>query len=176
MGPQCSGKTTIAKILQEYRLPAPVIDEDDEINRRNGGTNPSDWNYKWQKLRPEIQRDVIEMEEVIFLTSFFDPMLIPIAKEKGFKLLQLEAGSDALEERNRGRMKQGVDDATYGWSLNLPYHKELKEKGVVDIVVSTERPPHEVSRLILVILAAIRFSFGAFSHRNTAFYSAENAE
>lgn len=169
IGPQCSGKTTIAQMLEEYDLRAPIIDEDTEINRRNGGVSPSDWtewNYKWQKLRPEIQKDIIEMEGVIFFTSFFYPELIPIAKQKGFKLFQLEAKSEVLEERNKQRMKQGVDDAAYGWSINLPYHKELKEKGLVDAVIRTDKSLDEVCRSILT---AMRFSFGMLTRPITAF-------
>lgn len=170
IGPQCSGKTTIARILQDYPLVAPVIDEDDEIKRRNSGSSSSDkteWHYKWQKLRPEIQKDILEMDGVIFLTSFFDPQLIPLAKERGFKLFQLEARKEALEERNKERMRRGVDDASYGWALNLPYHQELKKKGLINVVVSTEKPPEEVCRLILVTLAAMRYSIGMFARSPT---------
>jgi dephospho-CoA kinase len=153
-GPQCSGKTTIAKDLKTYNLEALIIDEDEEINRRNGGKSPSnwtDWNYKWAVLRPSIQRDILRMDSVIFLTSFFDTDLLRKAKQRGFKVIQLVASSDVLQKRNKDRMTTGIDDATYGWQLNMPYHKELQEKKLVDVQLDTDRPVKELSECILIV-------------------------
>ncbi len=156
-GPQCSGKTTIAENLKKYNINIPVIDEDDEILRRNGGRSPSNWtqwNYKWGVLRPQIQRDIVTMEHVIFFTSFFDLDLLAEAKQKGFMVIQLVAENDILQKRNRDRMAVGVDDATYGWHLNLPYHKELWDKKLIDMRIDTNKPSKELGRSIFDIIQA----------------------
>lgn len=160
-GPQCSGKSTIARMLERCGFNIRVIDEDKEINLRNGGKSPSDWsqwNYKWEVLRPEIQKDILQMDRIIFLTSYFDPELILIAKEKGFKIIQLETPAEILGVRNRDRMEQGIDDAAYGWSINLPYHKEIKEKGLVDVSINSGKHLSEVHREILVAIGLLRTS------------------
>jgi dephospho-CoA kinase len=154
-GPQCSGKTTLAKSLEKRNLHIPIIDEDDEILKRNGGKSPGNWtqwDYKWTVLRPEIQQDIVDMEKVIFFTSFFDPLLLMTAKQNGFKILQLVATEEVLGIRNRERMATGVDDAAYGWQINMPYHKELWEKKLVDMRIDTDRSVEELAQLILRII------------------------
>jgi gluconate kinase len=166
LGPQCSGKTTIANVLKTYSLDFPIIDEDEEINRRNGGKSPSnwtDWDYKWQVLRPQIQSDIINMNNIVFFTSYFDMNLLRRAKEKGFKIIQLHTEKSNLEQRNKERMKKGIDDASYGWSLNMPYHEMLQQEGFIDTSISTDRPLQEVCRSILT---SIRFSFGYFTKKS----------
>lgn len=151
IGPQCSGKTTLAALLRRH-VRFTVIDEDDEINRRNGGKSPSDWtdwNYKWTVLRPQIQRDVLRMENIIFLASFFDEKLLLHARLNGFVVVQFVTRSTTLQERNRERMKRGVDDATYGWNINLPYHEVIRKQGLVDVVIETDRNVEEVCQEVI---------------------------
>jgi dephospho-CoA kinase len=153
LGPQCSGKTTIANDLKTFHLLTRVIDEDEEISRRNGGKSPSDWTewtYKWTVLRPSVQKDVLSMADVIFFTSFFDTDLLLQAKRRGFIVIQLTVSDEVFKERNRKRMEEGVDDAAYGWSINLPYHADIRSKGLVDLVLDTNRPMRESSELILL--------------------------
>jgi hypothetical protein len=157
VGPQCSGKTAIARKLRQYDLAIPIIEEDDELNRLNGGESPSDWtdwSYKWETLRPRVQKSIIDMESVVFFTSFFDLELLAKAKQEGFKLFQLVTDEEELKKRNTRRMERGVDDATYGWKLNLPYHEELQRNGLIDLAISTDKPVEELAELICIILMA----------------------
>jgi dephospho-CoA kinase len=155
VGPQCSGKTALAKKLKSYDLGIPIIDEDDEIIRRNGGIDPSDWEYKWQVLRPAIQRDILAMGNVIFFTSFFDVHSLLTAKKQGFSIVCLDTSREILEERNKKRIAQGVDDASYGWTLNLPYHNQIRKQGLADLIVCTDVPLEESGQLIVQTMNAI---------------------
>lgn len=177
LGPQCSGKTTIAQRLNGYASTIPILDEDDELSRLNGGESPSDWtgwNYKWEKLRPRVQKSILEMNTVVFFTSFFDPKLLSFAKQKGFKVLQLVTQMDELQKRNKKRVEDGVDDATYGWKLNMPYHEGLRKSGVVDLFVSTDKPAEEVARLIFIIVRITMLSQYAPQARRTSVVSGKN--
>lgn len=154
LGPQCSGKTTIAQDLRKLGLTCQSIDEDEEINRRNGGKSPSDssgWEYKWTVLRPAIHKDTLEMDDVIFFTSFFDPALLMKAKQEKFMIIQLTTSEEVLKKRNRKRMQtQKADDATHGWAINMPYHADIRTRGLADIIIDSNSPVRELSELILV--------------------------
>lgn len=171
LGPQCSGKTTIACDLRLFST-IPVIDEDEEINRRNGGKSPSNWTEwarKWTVLRPEVHKDILTMSNVIFFASFFDIEHLLQAKRKGFTVIQLTASDEVLRERNRKRVEDGVDDATYGWNINMPYHAEIRSRGLVDMVLGTDRPVRELSELILItnnIAQLSRHILRAFTRQN----------
>lgn len=152
IGPQCSGKTTVAEDLRNFHRGLNVIDEDDEINRRNGGKSPSnwtEWNHKWNVLRPDIHRDILRMDVVIFFTSYFDEKLLLFARLNGFTVVQFVTKEKVLQERNKKRMESGVDDATYGWTMNLPYHEAMRKHGFIDVVIETDCPVKEISASIL---------------------------
>jgi hypothetical protein len=147
LGPQCSGKTILAENLRKV-LTIPVLEEDEAMVKENSGTMPTDYHLKYEVLRPKIAREIVSNStDIVFLTSYIDPYLLAIAKDNGFKILQLQADKAVLDQRNTKRMaEEGKPDASPGLNINLPYHSSLSENGFVDKAIDAGRPPETIAQ------------------------------
>jgi len=150
LGPQCSGKTTLKKYLQEKDPSLPLIDEDELFMELNGGEYPQDIEYKEKTLRPKLENKVRQAENMIFLTSYCNPELLKELKSKGFKVIQLVLEMDEFQRRNDRRMKeQGYADANTWAKEAFSFHKEVRDAGLVDKEIDTTLPIKEIVRQVL---------------------------
>jgi hypothetical protein len=153
LGPECSGKTTLAKGLK-YKTNIIVLEEDEEMVKVNGGTMSMDYHHKYGILRPKIHRNIIDQNSpIIFLTSYFEPDLLSAAKRNGFHVIQLSAERGLLEQRHQERkLQEGKPDATAGFEINFPYHTSLRETGIIDKTVDARKSSAEVLEEVLAYL------------------------
>ena len=150
LGPQCSGKTTLKKYLQEKDPSLPLIDEDELFMELNGGEYPQDIEYKEKTLRPKLENKVRQAENMIFLTSYCNPELLKELKSKGFKVIQLVLEMDEFQRRNDRRMKeQGYADANTWAKEVFSFHEEVRDAGLVDKEIDATLPAKEIIKEII---------------------------
>ncbi|MBC7981804.1 hypothetical protein H7X65_01885 [Candidatus Parcubacteria bacterium] len=152
LGPQCSGKTTLKKYFQEHQA-LPLVEEDELFTELNNGEYPQDIEYKENVLRPKLEEKIRESENIIFLTSYCDRILLMELKEKGFKVIQLVLEMDEFQRRNTKRMSdEGYDDANTWAKEIFNFHQEVRDKGWVDLEVDATLPVEKIAEQILKFL------------------------
>lgn len=82
----------------------PVLELDEEIVRLNHGVWPKDDDYKNSVLVFRIAADIKNRENVVFITSYFDPNILREARQNDFKIIQLELNLQKLQKRNIKRI------------------------------------------------------------------------
>ncbi len=119
----------------------PIIEEDEAFTRLNGGTYPTDIDFKENILRPRLEKEIRNTENIIFITSYCNPLLLKELKSKGYKITQLVCDREKLLERNKKRMEEnGYDDARQWLDENLVFHQEVQGQGLVAKTIDTDRP------------------------------------
>jgi len=147
LGPQCSGKTTLKKYLQEQDPRLPLVEEDEFFVELNGGEYPQDIEYKEKTLRPKLEDKIRQSDNLIFLTSYCNPELLKELKSKGFKVVQLVLEIDEFNRRNEKRMKeQGYADANTWAKEVFDFHKEVIDKNLVDKQIDATLPIEEIAK------------------------------
>lgn len=153
LGPQCSGKTTLAKYFKEH-YSLPLIEEDDLFTQLNNGEYPQDIEYKEKELRPRLEDQIRQADNMIFLTSYCNPTLLRELKIKGYQVIQLELDDDEFQKRNDRRMKeQGYADANTWAKEIFSFHREVREKGLVDKGISANQPTENIAEQIFDFLS-----------------------
>ncbi|MEK7129785.1 MAG: hypothetical protein AAB803_02085 [Patescibacteria group bacterium] len=156
IGTSLSGKTTLVNHLRSQGN-LPLFEMDDELVRTNNGSYPDDVKYKHHVLAPQIIKDILRKEEIIFFTNadYFTDEDLKTAKNIGFKVIQLEVGLDELKRRNEVRVqKEGRDDWSRWFEGMLKYQKDIKEKGLVDKVIAMNQPIEDAAKDLLTFLEA----------------------
>lgn len=154
IGTSLTGKTTLIRFLRET-TDLHIQEIDEEISKLNGGEWPKDMEYKNKIIIPPIIANVLAAKKIIFLTntSYFSPKDLQIARDKGFKIIQLFVDKQELEKRNRQRMQnEGYEDHSQWFDSMLQYQKDIKEKGLVDGIINTDKPVEEIAEEFLNIL------------------------
>jgi hypothetical protein len=125
---------------------------DEELTQLNGGSYPKDDNYKNTVLAPQIKAKVLQNENILFFTNahYFTPEELETARQKGFKIVQLFVNKDELLKRNKQRMQnEGYEDHSQWFDSMLQYQKDIKDKGLVDKVIETNKPVEEVAKELI---------------------------
>lgn len=152
LGPQCSGKTTIKKYLEQNHS-LILLEEDDLFTQLNGGEYPKDIEYKENILRPKLNQIISTSENMIFITSYLDISLLKEFKSKGYKIIQLELDREEFNIRNEKRMKeQGCDDANVWADQIFNFHKRISDQGLVDKGIDTSKSVEELAKEIVDFL------------------------
>lgn len=96
-----SGKTTVGEALKnQYGL--PVLEVDDEVLKKNKGKWPK--NEKTvDKLFAEVNKEVLKMNNVVYITSFLERQDISSFKKAGFNIIEMHADVDELLKRKTKR-------------------------------------------------------------------------
>ena len=150
LGPQCSGKTTLKKYLQEQDSTLPLIEEDELFTELNGGEYPQDVEYKEKILRPKLEEKIRQSDKLIFLTSYCNPELLKELKSRGFKVIQLVLEREEFNKRNEKRMKeQGYADANTWAKEIFGFHQEVRDKNLVDKHIDATLPIGEIAKSLL---------------------------
>ena len=156
IGTSLAGKTTLIRYLRKTsKLQIQEIDE--ELTQLNKGSYPKDDEYKNTVLAPKIKAKVIAKENILFFTNthYFTSVELQTARHKGFKIIQLIVTREELEKWNKQRMKNdGYEDHSKRFDSMLKYQKEIKNKGLVDKIIETNKPIEEISQELIFFLHA----------------------
>jgi len=148
IGTSLTGKTTLMRYLRKTsNLQIQEIDE--ELTQLNGGHWPKDDNYKNSVLVPKIKKNVLSHDNILFFTNahYFSALDLEIARQKDFKIIQLFVDKEELERRNKNRMEnEGYEDHSQWFDSMLQYQKDIKDKGLVDKVIETNKPVEEIAQ------------------------------
>ena len=155
IGASLSGKTTVARYLRS-NTNTLVSEMDEELTRLNNGKYPTDVEHKHKSLAPKIIKGLLNERDILFFTNtdYFSLDDLRKAKDKGFKIIQLEIELDELNKRNKNRVKnEGYDDLSKWLEGMTLYQKKIRNAGVVDIVIdaslSVERISEEIQRVFV---------------------------
>ncbi len=153
LGPQCSGKTTLKKYLLKENPDLPLREEDEMFPDLNGGTYPTDLEYKENVLRPKLETEIKQSENLIFLSSYCSRPLLQELKSEGFKIIQLVLERDEFNKRNERRMEEeGYDDANVWADHIFNFHQDVRDKGWVDLEINVNQPIEDVAGKVLGFL------------------------
>lgn len=147
IGVSLSGKSTTIKHLRA-KIKEPILEIDDELERLNGGSYPTDLEYKNKVIAPKIIKDILGRDNIIFFTNtdYFSIADLENAKENGFIIIQLDLKLDRLIKRNEHRVKyEGYDDLSKWLEGMVKYQENIREKGLVDKVINTDKPAEQVA-------------------------------
>lgn len=146
LGPQCSGKTTLKRHLEQKDFSLPLLEEDGLFVELNMGTYPGNVEHKEKVLRPQLQDVVRNKENVIFLTSYCDPAFLKELKDKSFKVIQLVLDKEEFKRRNEGRIKEeGYDDANIWEKHIFNFHERVRTEGLIDKVIDATLPVEQIA-------------------------------
>lgn len=150
LGAQCSGKTTLARYLRHLDQSLPIIEEDELFVELNGGQYPQDLEYKEKTVRPQLDERIRESDDIIFLTSYCNLVLLQELKSKGFKVVQLFLSQEEFKKRNEKRMREeGYDDASVWAKEIFNFHDQVKSEGWADMTVDASQSVEKVGKEIL---------------------------
>jgi hypothetical protein len=154
LGPQCSGKTMLKKYLRQNST-LSMVEEDELFTELNGGEYPQDMEYKENVLRPKLEERIRQTDNMIFLTSYCNPLLLQELKFKGYKVIQLELNIEEFRKRNERRMKEeGYENANI-WAKDVfDFHREIKDKKLVDKEIDVSKPIEVIAKQVLDFLQA----------------------
>lgn len=139
IGTSLSGKTTLIRYIRaNYDFNVSEIDE--ELTSMNDGQYPMDADYKHQVLVPKIIQNILKQDILFFTnTDYFTIDDLRVAKEKGFKIIQLTLPIEILLKRNQKRMlHEGYADHSEYLPGMLEYQQKIYESGIVDEVIDDD--------------------------------------
>lgn len=125
---------------------------DEELKRKNKGVYPTDFEQMHSVLAPQIIREILNREEIIFFIdiNFVLTSDIQLAQKKGFKVIQLFIELPDLKKRNRNKVdNEGSADVGQWLEGTLRYQKELKEKNLFDKVIDANLPTEKIAEELL---------------------------
>lgn len=156
IGASLTGETSLIKYFRRNtNLQVQEIDE--EIKDRSGGKWPTDDVYRFKVLGQKIIDDVLGSDDIIFFTNadYFTGNNLKAARKKGFKVIQLYLDLGEIEKRNKYRMKhEGYGDFTKWLKSMLAYQERIKRQGLVDGVITANKPVEKIAEEIVVALNA----------------------
>ncbi len=153
IGSSLSGKTTIIRYLRSHTN-LVISEMDEELTRLNSGTYPSDDDYKNNVLAPKVIKEMLNQDILFFTnTDYFKVDDLKIVKRNGFKIVQLDLDLSQLEERNEQRVKnEGYSDLSQYLEGMVRYQEEMKEKGLIDKIIRTDKPVEEIVEELVNVL------------------------
>lgn len=150
IGASLSGKTTVVKHLRS-NTDISVLEMDEELTRLNNDKYPTSVKHKHESLAPKIIKDLLNKKDVLFFTNtdYFSLNDLRKAKDKGFKIVQLELSLDELDKRNKDRVKnEGYDDLNEWLEGMVIYQEKIRNAGVVDIIIDARVSVEKISERI----------------------------
>ena len=153
IGTSLSGKTTTIKHLRSITN-LPISEVDEELTMINGGVFPLDTEYKHNILFPQVAKLILNKSEIIFFTNsdYFSIEQLQEAREKGFKIVQIQVSLDVLKKRNIKRQKEGYDNLEQYLKGMVEYQKVIKEQNLVDYIIDGEQSSEKVISDLLDLL------------------------
>jgi guanylate kinase len=156
IGASTVGKTKLLNYLKK-NTHLQLIESDDLLIAMNGGTFPQDYDYKLNVLAPKMVADVLQQDKIIFFTNvdYFTHQNLLAARQQGFKIIQLILPREHMETRNKYRIEhEGYDDLSSHFDRMEAYQKDISDKKLVDIVISTNKPIETIAEELTVYLSS----------------------
>ena len=153
LGPQCSGKTTLTRFLRNNNSNLPIVEEDELFVELNGGEYPHDVEFKENKLRQQLEEKIRQSNNVIFITSYLNPIILKELKSKGFKVAQLVLSKEEFQKRNEKRMRDdGYADANTWAKEVFGFHEDIKSEGLADKSIDAELKIEDIAQEVFELL------------------------
>ncbi|HEC63993.1 MAG TPA: hypothetical protein ENI23_01725 [bacterium] len=146
IGASLSGKTTIIKKLKGTSI--NIIEMDEELTRLNEGVFPANHKDKMKIARKAI-KSLLAMKGIVFFTNtdYFTVKDLSEAREKGFKIIQLEVSLEELLKRNGKRVREeGYQDMSEWLPGMVEYQKETFQLGLIDKKLNGEDRAEDIVR------------------------------
>ncbi len=120
----------------------------------NDGVFPLDTEYKNNILFPKVANLILSKSEIIFFTNswYFSIQQLEEAREKGFKIVQLQVSLDVLKKRNIERQNKGYDNLEQYLKDMVEYQRIIKKQNLVDYIVDGEQQVEKVTSDLLDII------------------------
>lgn len=162
LGSQCSGKSAIIKYLQEH-TDLVCVDHDEEIKKRHEGKYPDDHVYVSNEVLPVIEDYILGLPEVIYSASFWglnkegqiSGEKINLAKDKGFKFVNLITDRNVLIERNEERIREGKDDASISFDWYFSVYENMKKLKQFDFEIDTNGSVEKSAKDLVTFIESI---------------------
>ncbi len=151
IGASLSGKTSIKNYLRE-KSNILVSEMDEELTILNKNVFPEDTDYKHNVLAPQVIKNILSKESIIFFTNtdYFSDQDLKEARQRGFKIIQLNVDLELLKNRNKTRMtNKGYDDLTKYLSGMVDYQTRIQKKGFIDKIINSDLSVQEIGEEIL---------------------------
>jgi adenylate kinase family enzyme len=146
LAPSAGGKSTLMRYLREHTL-LNILEMDEEVMKVNNDMWPNDNKYKDDVLVPEIVKNILMYDEVVYLASYVPEELIRIAREKKFLIVLINVSLSELELRNKKRMGQeNYDDSTSWLQLQLETFQKLIKVGLIDKQINGQEATKEIAK------------------------------
>ncbi len=147
IGTSLSGKTTLVHYLRT-KIKSPIIEIDEELTKINNGEYPIDNELKHKVLVPQIVKNIISRDNIVFFTNtdYFTLDDLDNARKHGFQIIQLSLDLNELQKRNEFRVKnEGYSDLNQWLNGMLSYQTLIKEKWLVDKVIEVKQPIEKIA-------------------------------
>ena len=154
IGSSLSGKTTLIRYLRS-KTDLPLLEVDEELVRINHGQYPTDNDHKHKVLIPEIIKDILNRDDIIFFTNtdYFGLEDLKKACKNGFQIIQLSLDLIELKKRNQFRVKnEGYPDVNQWLEGMIKYQTEMREKSLVDKVINANQPIENIASELIAYL------------------------
>ena len=151
IGASLSGKTSIKNYLTE-KTSLVISEMDEELTTLNNNIFPEDTDYKHNVLAPQVIKNILSKESIIFFTNtdYFSDQDLKEARQRGFKIIQLNVDLELLKNRNKTRMtNKGYDDLTKYLSGMVDYQTRIQKKGFIDKIINSDLSVQEIGEEIL---------------------------
>jgi GTPase SAR1 family protein len=141
IGVSTAGKTTLVRHLRdEYQ--ADVLEFDEELIGRNGGSYPFDVDYRRSVIVPIIQEDILSRSSVVFFTNpyCFTVEQIEWARKNGFQIVELLLDREEMLRRNQRRIEEeGYGDHSPYLDEMIEHQTALSDRGLIDKSIDASR-------------------------------------
>ncbi len=124
---------------------------DEELTKLNDGKYPTDVERKHKSLAPKVIKGLLNREDILFFTNtdYFSLNDLRQAKDKGFKIIQLELDLDELNKRNKNRVEnEGYEDLSKWLKGMISYQEKVRNEGLADVVIDANQSIEKISEEI----------------------------
>lgn len=131
LGLSGSGKSTIApKIADKYKL--RLIEADDEVEKYNGGVWP-DSDEIITKVFDITDKNVINYDDIVYVTSWMKRDLIKKFYNKGFLIIEVHASFEELVKRKTKRDNITQEKVDKFKNTYKEYFDEISNKEMIQM-------------------------------------------
>lgn len=155
LGMSCSGKSTIARDLAKA-LKSNLLEADDEVLRLNGGLWPDEEEII-DTYFGVVNREVIKMEDIVYVISWLERDDIFTFYSAGFTLIEIHAPYEILRKRKQARDNPS-EDAETRHQKNFKLYSEIVRDLDVNKLLSGSIDTSELTstEVLRAVLAKIR--------------------
>ncbi len=150
LSPAAGGKSTLVRYLRAHTN-LEIAEVDEEILKANNNVWPTR-EHKETVTLPQIAVDILSKDSIVYFTYRMAVNDLEQAKQKGFKIIQLDVDISELHRRNVKRMaEEGYDDISHWFEIQLKNYNELRQQGLIDQVIDGHQPTEQIANQIIAL-------------------------